>query len=188
MRLITMKRLCIFARMINEMRTHGIRMTGTIVHTLTRSVLLMLAAALLAALANAVSPRKIPWFEDWSRHIETEALKQHILVASVETAHAIAQAGSHIILDARPEADYREGRLPGALSMPFDDIHDRWPEVRQWLLPDVPVLVYCTGLDCDESLLLSIFLKERGRTNLYLFAGGMERWRENQLPVEGDTP
>lgn len=155
---------------------------------LTKAVWLAVLAVVLSVVANALSPNRIPWVQDWSRHVETEALKHELRLFDVADVERAVQTGSHIILDARPEADYQSGRLPGALSMPFEEAAERWPDMSDWLLPELPIVVYCSGRSCDESLLLAVFLKESGLTNLYLFAGGYEAWTEAGHALEGAAP
>ena len=53
------------------------------------------------------------------------------------------------------------------------------------LTPEQPILVYCSGQACDESLLVSSNLLEQGFTNVSLFAGGMEEWLAAGHDLEG---
>lgn len=153
---------------------------GEMMKTAMRAAQLMLAAAALAAAANAVSPRRIPWFKDWSGYIEQQALKYRIPLAGAHDVRRMVESGSHIVLDARPESDYLEGQIPGAVSVPYDEVMRRWDELSAWLTPGIPVLTYCSGPDCDDALLLARFLKERGRTNVVLFAEGYKAWKAHQ--------
>lgn len=135
--------------------------------------------------ANLLSPRRIAWFEDWSRYIETRALAERIPLATAEQAHRFVSAGSHLVLDARPLPDFEDGRLPGAHSVPYDDREAGLAQVQMFLTPAQPILTYCSGASCDESLLLTLHLRDLGFTNLVLFAGGFDAWRAAGFPVEG---
>ena len=150
-----------------------------------QAVKLMAAAALLGGLAQLVSPTRIPWHEDWSRYVETKALKVGLALASLDDVQRMVREQSHLLLDARPVADYDRGHLPGALSLPQADLDTYYPQILPLLTAEQPLLVYCSGHECDESFLLSVYLREQGFTNLSLFVGGLLTWREAGLPVEG---
>lgn len=71
----------------------------------------------------------------------------------LEAAQAVKRAkeGEILLLDARPEEEYRAGHLPGALSVPVD----RLEAFLDHLPKDRPVLVYCRGRYCtfaDEAV------------------------------------
>lgn len=146
---------------------------------------LALMAALAGGLANLVHPRHIAWVEDWSRYIETRALESGFQLADTATAREIVDARSHLIFDARPAADFKAGHLPGAVSLPYDRIQDEFQNVAVLLLGGQPILTYCSGLVCDESFLLTEFLRQQGHTNIVLYSGGYEEWTRAGLPVEG---
>jgi len=46
------------------------------------------------------------------------------------------------------------------------------------------VMVYCSGLSCDDALLLAKFLQAQGSTKVVLFAEGMSGWKEAGHPIE----
>ena len=55
-----------------------------------------------------------------------------------------AEAGDLVVLDVRPGVEYRAGHLPGAISMPVDELADRLAE----LPADTEVVAYCRGAYC----------------------------------------
>lgn len=152
---------------------------------LTAQTLTLLA--LTAALGTAAqwwSPTRIPWREDWSHFVQAKALKAGLTLATVEEAAALLRAGQHLVLDARPLSDYEAGRLPGALSLPQTTLEESYPQISPLLSPAQPLLVYCTGHECDESFELSLFLRAQGFTNVVLFVGGFTDWKAAGLQVE----
>jgi rhodanese-related sulfurtransferase len=52
------------------------------------------------------------------------------------------------------------------------------------LTPEQPIVVYCSGPECDESLKLGEILITAGYTNIALFAGGMTAWTEAGYEVQ----
>lgn len=152
--------------------------------TLCQAFALLLLAALGGTAAQFLPPTRIPWREDWSHYVQAKALKEGLSLASIEDAVAIVEAGQHLILDARPESDYLAGRLPGALSLPQTQLLQAYPQVAPLLTPAQPILVYCSGHECDESFELSVYLRRQGFTNLVLFVGGMSEWTAAGKAVE----
>ena len=141
-------------------------------------------AAACGAASQLVRRDRIPWFEDWSNYIEAKALKEDIPLVTVKQAMTFLQSGTHVILDARPAADYEAGHIPTALSIPYDSIADAMVTAQQYLTPSQPIMTYCSGKKCDESFLLTQYLRRQGFTNVVLFAGGFETWSAEGYPVE----
>ncbi|HOW96822.1 MAG TPA: rhodanese-like domain-containing protein [Kiritimatiellia bacterium] len=146
---------------------------------------LLLMAAVAGGLANLAHPRKIAWVEDWSRYIEARALAAGFRLADTATTREIVENRSHLIFDARPAMDFKAGHLPGAVSLPYDAVQNEFQNVAVLLLGGQPILTYCSGLVCDESFLLTEFLRQQGTTNIVLYSGGYEEWTRAGLPVEG---
>ena len=150
-----------------------------------RTGAILFVAVACGAAANLLSPHRIPWVEDWSRYIEAKAMKEGITLVTAKQVERILHDGTHVVFDARPPADYRAGHLPGAVSLPQLSVEDELANVQHLLTPAQPILTYCNGLDCDESLLLTLYLRQQGFTNAVLFAGGFKEWAAGGRPVEG---
>jgi rhodanese-related sulfurtransferase len=146
--------------------------------------LLLIATAVLGTASHWVNPRRIPWRQDWSNYVQQKASELGVPVVSLDEARLIVDRQSHIILDARPAADYAAGHLPGAFALPHAALETYLPPLQPLLSPSQPMMTYCSGLECDESLLLTRELHAMGFTNAVLFAGGMTAWRAAGLKVE----
>jgi rhodanese-related sulfurtransferase len=145
----------------------------------------ILIVAVACGVASQVVRRDpIPWFENWANHIESKALKEGIPLVTAKDAMAFLQSGSHVILDARPAADYEAGHISTALSAPYASIAEALVEVQAVLTPAQPIMTYCSGKNCDESFLLTQYLRQQGFTNVVLFAGGFETWSAEGYPIE----
>lgn len=87
--------------------------------------------------------------------------------------------GDAVVLDVRPEREYRSGHIAGAVSVPVAEL-----EARLQTLPrDKEIVAYCRGPYCvfsDEAVKL---LKARGYRASRL-AEGFPEWRSAGLPVE----
>lgn len=94
--------------------------------------------------------------------------------------------GLVIFLDARDDAHYEAGHIPGAYQ--FD--HYRAPRFLPTVLPVCSVaekvLVYCGGGDCEDSEFAAITLRDTGlkADKVVVFAGGFHEWETRALPVE----
>ncbi len=102
-----------------------------------------------------------------------------------------------VLLDARPEAEYRKGHLPGALSVhvsawskAFTQNEDRAAWVKRigrlGLDTGTPVVVY--GERLPESARLWWLLRYWGVKDVRLLNGGWKGWRAAKGPVGTDTP
>jgi len=91
-----------------------------------------------------------------------------------------------VFIDARDEAQYREGHVPGAYE--FD--HYR-PEKQLATVLHVcqlaeQIVVYCTGGDCEDSEFAALALIGVGipKERFFIYVGGMSEWAAHGLPVE----
>jgi rhodanese-related sulfurtransferase len=85
-----------------------------------------------------------------------------------------------IVLDVRPEEEYRAGHIPGAISVPIDALE----AALQTLPKDREIVAYCRGPYCvfsDEAVAL---LSSRGYRARRL-RQGLPDWRAAGMPVEG---
>ena len=157
------------------------------------AVVLIGVSLIGAALSNTLrSEGKLAWFKDWSAAQEEKAeeIKQKTtedgikLVEDIQKVKELVESGLYIVIDARAPDKFDAGHIPGAVNLPNTERDEKIADVDYLLSPEQPTLVYCTGIHCDESHLLSTWLKDIGFTNLYLFPGGYEAWEEAKLPIE----
>jgi rhodanese-related sulfurtransferase len=86
-----------------------------------------------------------------------------------------------LFLDARPPGDFERRRVFGAVSFPADDQEKAYEELRDFLTPEMQLVVYSGN--SMRSVRLVRFLAERGFTARVL-EGGWDAWQERHLPVE----
>ena len=91
--------------------------------------------------------------------------------------------GSVVVLDVRPEEEYRAGHVPGALSVPVGSLET----ILQDLPKDKEIVAYCRGPYCVFSDEAVGFLSTRGFRASRLNEGFPE-WRVAGYPVEVDRP
>src|SRR5215212_9851755 len=88
--------------------------------------------------------------------------------------------GNVVVLDVRPEEEYRAGHIPGAISVPVDALE----ATLQTLLKDREIVAYCRGPYCVFSDEAVAFLRSRGY-RAYRLRQGLPDWRAGGMPVEG---
>lgn len=90
-----------------------------------------------------------------------------------------ARAGEVIVLDARPATEYAAGHIPGALSIPVDDLKQRLKQLPK----SKPYVAYCRGPYCVYADQAVAQLRATGRRAKRL-AIGLPEWKLAGLPVE----
>lgn len=90
-----------------------------------------------------------------------------------------AEQGAVTVIDVRPAEEYAGGHLPGAVSIPLDQLADRLSD----LPPGAQVVAYCRGPYCALSYAAVRLLREHGIPARRL-ADGVLQWRAADLPVE----
>ncbi|MCR4395740.1 MAG: rhodanese-like domain-containing protein [Candidatus Saccharicenans sp.] len=88
------------------------------------------------------------------------------------------------ILDSRSTLEFRRGHIPGAMSIPLDEVKSGNYGLLDTIPLGQPLIIYCEGGDCLTSLNLARLLHDRGFRDLRIFSGGWEEWMAAGLPVE----
>lgn len=89
-----------------------------------------------------------------------------------------ATEGKALVLDVRPAEEYAAGHVPGAVSIPLEQLADRLAEIPA----DTEVVAYCRGRYCVLSYDAVRLLHARG-CNAALLEDGIVEWRRDGLPV-----
>jgi rhodanese-related sulfurtransferase len=88
------------------------------------------------------------------------------------------EAGDVTVIDVRPPEEYAAGHIPGAISIPVDDLADRLAELPS----DATIVAYCRGSYCVMAHEAIRILTAKGLSALRL-TDGMLEWRLAGLPV-----
>ena len=84
-----------------------------------------------------------------------------------------------VVLDVRPKAEYRFGHIPGARSIPVDELEDRLTELPE----EQDIVAYCRGPYCVFSDEAVQKLQAAGKKARRL-SGGLPDWAAEGRPVE----
>lgn len=97
-----------------------------------------------------------------------------------------------LILDARRSSVYREGHIAGARSLSVweadadDKVRGIFAEGRD---QSAPVVVYCSGGECEDSHMLAEKLYKVGFDDVLVYKDGFPDWQKRNLPIsKGDAP
>ena len=96
----------------------------------------------------------------------------------VDELLARSSAGEVVVVDVRPRVEFEAGHLPGALSIPLDELSHRLSELD----PDSSVVAYCRGPYCVLAAQAVAQLRAAGLRAERLAAGPQD-WRAAGLPL-----
>ncbi len=92
------------------------------------------------------------------------------------------KSGEAVLIDVRPEEEFRAGHLPGAISMPLPQLKKR--------LKDLPkrreIIAYCRGPYCVMAIDAVSYLKKNGYSAHRLDAGVLD-WQVSGNAIETDS-
>lgn len=97
-----------------------------------------------------------------------------------------------LFLDARRSEVYAEAHIAGARSFPVweADVADRVKALyEEGLDQQAPIVVYCSGGNCEDSHMLAEKLYMVGFDNVLIYKEGFPDWQKRSLPVsKGASP
>ena len=139
---------------------------------------------LLAIGGNQCRPGGIKLLGDWSDNARFADASGQSLVIPLEEARDLFEEDEVLFVDARPESQYQEGHLPGALLIPWQEVDRYFMEAAEQLEEGKAIVAYCDGESCELSHELALFLKDMGFPNARVLVNGWSVWRNADLPVE----
>ncbi|GAA1949377.1 rhodanese-like domain-containing protein [Microbacterium deminutum] len=87
-----------------------------------------------------------------------------------------------VLVDVRGEEAWKQGRISGAIHMPYRQIAER---ARRELDPAVPVVVYCWSPGCNAGTKGALEFAKLG-FRVREMIGGYEYWIREGQPIEND--
>jgi rhodanese-related sulfurtransferase len=103
-----------------------------------------------------------------------------LLTIDAESLRHLATTGRPLLaVDVRPVEAYRNGRLPGARSIPLSSLGARRGEVPG----DALVILYGAG-GIEEARIAYRYLRSAGHANVVVLEGGFDAWQAQGYGVE----
>lgn len=103
--------------------------------------------------------------------------KRSILQLSPAKATQLINRDNAIVVDLRSNALFAEGHIIGAISIPQNEIEQKWKKIEK-LRAQPLILVCASGTESPKAAML--FTKQG--FNVRILAGGMRAWREAEMP------
>lgn len=123
-----------------------------------------------------------------SRLLEVEQVTRQFLEArgSMEPVDRVGlvarvRSGAVTVLDVRPAEEYRAGHIPGALSVPLEELERRLAELPR----DREVVAYCRGPYCVMAIDAVELLRKKG-FKAHRMEQGVADWRAHGWRIEAD--
>lgn len=157
-----------------------------------REVVIIIGLSLITAFTiNLISPRGIAFVGQWdpSKGVISARAKNDVVVVEREIhditeAKAIFDEGKAVFIDARNVEEYSEGRIKGAVCFPVGSYEEAIASFIEKHPFQVPLIVYCSGRECDDSHLLAAYLSDEGYENVRVMVDGFPLWNSKGFPVE----
>jgi membrane protein DedA with SNARE-associated domain/rhodanese-related sulfurtransferase len=122
---------------------------------------LLIGFALIAFIANK-------W---WQRRRFMKSLRMARI--SVDELHQLRSAGAaHVVVDVRPTLAQQEGRIPGAVTITMDEMH----ELELDMPADAEVIVYCACPNEASAARVAKQLMQKGYARVRPLHGGIDAW------------
>ena len=161
-----------------------------------QTIILLVLAAVIGLGANLVSPNNIDYIGAYRNLsgsegpvIPPEAEENDPPFIDINVAHLEHSTHRTIFIDARDEEEFDCGTIPGSINIPFDYLPDGdlklyFDSCLGHVAYDQPIVVFCSGEECDLSLHLARNLADYGYSNVAIFFGGSREWERFGLEME----
>ena len=93
-----------------------------------------------------------------------------------------------LFVDVRSPADYADGHIAGAVSLPEEEFEQRFSTLKPRLERARDLVVYCKSEDCGKSLWTAIRLRNLGLMQTHIYPAGWYDWKRHDLPVSAAAP
>ncbi len=91
-----------------------------------------------------------------------------------------------LFLDARGDAFYEMGHIPGALNLPEEDFDKAFAALEARLRDSFDIVVYCSGYGCEASHIVAHKLAEK-RIEAAILNEGWPAWQDAGYPTRTGT-
>ncbi len=150
--------------------------------SIKEAVILFLVAVAAALAMNHFSPAGLPLLQlPQQSSSGTAALAKTVEVGFVRD---MLDRGKGVLVDARSRVQYRQGHIPGAVSLPAYNHDEAIFSFMETYAAETTVVTYCSGVHCSDSHVLAEELVAAGYENVLVFSGGVEVWKNSGGTLE----
>lgn len=151
---------------------------------MVRILILSVLSFVIGVGVNFLSPTPLPLIANAEQFVIQH---EEGVDANVAEIVELYNAATAIFIDSRSEDAFKEGHIPGAISIPYKAIEEgEHPEAIDQLPNDQLLVIYCDGADCHASQVVFDKLEELGfaKENMKVFSGGWVDWVKNKGEIE----
>lgn len=174
-------------------------------------------SVIVGFLVNWVNPKGIPLVMDMSKYSteQSDKLKEEFLNNPYDTTENVksmiknprlnsqgfvdpqnikldfAKVLYHkkaLFIDARTPEEYAQGRVKGAVNIPYEVFHRKTKEEQAEMMKGYNkngiIVCYCKGGDCEISIDLAYDIARLGFNSINIYLGGYGEWENSGYPVE----
>lgn len=195
-----------------DIKKWGLNMRRKILIIVSRVMRIVIVSCVIALVFNSLSPKGIPLITRYRKiTIRGNEIKVPIFIVNsdrnfdsknrqfgfvmhpaeeinLKDAFKCFANGTAIFIDTRTSDRYRLGHIPGAISLPIEELSFEEFSLENLGL-DQKIVTYCDGEECSESIDLALYLEEIGFSNIYFFMSGWQEWKNAGYQIsEGDKP
>lgn len=103
---------------------------------------------------------------------------------TIQEMQKLLNHGDVFCIDARSGAEYLQGHIQSAISIPADEYDRSLASHLELFASSKMVVVYCDGSGCDLSNLVAKKLMASGMDRVSIFTAGWSAWKNAGLMVE----
>jgi len=108
-----------------------------------------------------------------------------LIMIDLDRAIDLFDQGRAVFIDSRSAEDFAQGHIPRARNIPLGNPRREELLNRLGLEASTPLVVYCSGGACLDSLHLAQWISgRRFFKEVYVFSGGWEAWTGRGAPME----
>jgi rhodanese-related sulfurtransferase len=151
-------------------------------------IILISVSIVIGLVVNTFSPIGIPLFGNWDSSTGVVnaggICKPTTKEVPEDEINDVYLQQNIVFVDARSTDDYQAGHIPRAVSLPvreFFELKNKF--LAKYSFP-TPIVVYCTGVECNDSHELAKLLEDSGYSNIRVYSRGFEGWTEKDRPKE----
>ncbi len=161
-----------------------------------QALVLLIVSTVFGLGVNLVSPNKIDYIGQYrSLHtgegpvVPPAAMEGDPPFIDINLAQLEFATKSSLFVDARDLSEWECGTIPGAVDVPFEGLPEGelgpyLDSALTYAPKDKAIIIFCSGEECDLSLMLGRLLQKEGYTNLSIFFGGAREWEKAGFEME----
>jgi rhodanese-related sulfurtransferase len=161
-----------------------------------QATILLVISVVVGLGVNALSPNNIPYVGAYRTLssgsgpvVPPEAAAGDPPFVDIQIAQLEFGTHSSVFIDAREPEDFECGTIPGSVNIPFErlpgeNLSQFLDSALNHVGKDTPMIVFCSGEECDLSLHLGRNLAGNQYTKVSIFFGGAREWEKAGLDME----